>query len=517
MRRPMGLAGGFALALSLVLPPAAQAASPFPYGVTAGEPTASSIRLWTRYRPGGPVTLQVSRRRDFASHRNFLLFARRKDDFTVQRRVAGLRPGTRYFFRFAALGIRSTRGTFVTAPPAGQDRDVRFGWTGDYDATPTAKLRRPFWGDFRLFDAMREERNDFNIALGDTIYADSEAPGTRRFARGVKAKWVKYRQTMRQRPLRLIRGSAGYYSHWDDHEFINDYSKRTRGRALYEATLRAFRDYSPVSFSRRDGLYRRRRWGANLELFFLDQRSFRSAPAWFGGDCENPQSGRRDRAPTANLSVRGLFSEFDPPLAQPVSPGCMDRIHATGRTILGRRQLERLKRALVSSTARFKVIVNEVPIQQFYVNPYDRWEGYGAEREELLRFLRENVKNVVFITTDIHSTFINDVRLRTFEDPGPMDSGIMEVSIGPANSETFREELDDRTHRGAARFIDRTFFEPSVADGGLGMRCSGIEQFSYGQVEVGPTRLTITPKGIDGGPLVTDDGVCPPIALDYEP
>ena len=34
------------------------------------------------------------------------------------------------------------------------------------------------------------------------------------------------------------------------------------------------------------------------------------------------------------------------------------------------------------STARFKVIMNELPIQQYYVLPYDRWEGFEAERQQ---------------------------------------------------------------------------------------------------------------------------------------
>ena len=34
------------------------------------------------------------------------------------------------------------------------------------------------------------------------------------------------------------------------------------------------------------------------------------------------------------------------------------------------------------------MIINEVPIQQYYALPYDRWEGYAAERRKLLTFLR---------------------------------------------------------------------------------------------------------------------------------
>ena len=43
------------------------------------------------------------------------------------------------------------------------------------------------------------------------------------------------------------------------------------------------------------------------------------------------------------------------------------------------------------------MIINEVPIQQFYALPYDRWEGYEAERQELLEFLKNRVENAVFL------------------------------------------------------------------------------------------------------------------------
>ena len=41
--------------------------------------------------------------------------------------------------------------------------------------------------------------------------------------------------------------------------------------------VKAFTDYSPVTYSRARGIYRSVRWGRNLELFFLDARSFRDA------------------------------------------------------------------------------------------------------------------------------------------------------------------------------------------------------------------------------------------------
>ena len=62
-----------------------------------------------------------------------------------------------------------------------------------------------------------------------------------------------------------------------------------------------------------------------------------------------------------------------------------------------RAQLARFESAVKRSKATFKVVMNEMPIKQFYALPYDRWEGYEAERQKLLTFLRDNVKNVVFL------------------------------------------------------------------------------------------------------------------------
>ena len=70
--------------------------------------------------------------------------------------------------------------------------------------------------------------------------------------------------------------------------------------------------------------------------------------------------------------------------------------------MLGARQYAAFTQAIRASTATWKVIVNEVPIQQFYALPYDRWEGYAAERSACSASCA-NVKNVVFLTTDTHA------------------------------------------------------------------------------------------------------------------
>ena len=46
--------------------------------------------------------------------------------------------------------------------------------------------------------------------------------------------------------------------------------------------------------------------------------------------------------------------------------------------MLGPVQKAQLKSDLLASTAKYKMVVSQDPIQQFHVLPYDRWEGYGS-------------------------------------------------------------------------------------------------------------------------------------------
>ncbi|MEK6250714.1 MAG: hypothetical protein AABM43_02015 [Actinomycetota bacterium] len=126
------------------------------------------------------------------------------------------------------------------------------------------------------------------------------------------------------------------------------------------------------------------------------------------------------------------------------------------------------------------------------------------------------MKNVVSLSTDVHATLVNDARFKTLEPGGPVNSGLLDVSVGPAATATFALEINQATGSPAsAGAVDAAFFEPQPP-AGLGMQCSGLDQFSYG-VEVTNSKLTITPKGINGAPLVTDDGVCGPLVLNYQP
>jgi alkaline phosphatase D len=516
-----------ALLTLLLLAPSAHAARGFSFGVAAGDVTTSSAVLWGKANKSGGYSLDVATNRRFRNFKPHFVVARKSHDNTVQLRVKRLRPNTKYWFRFVGNGgRRSDVGRFVTPPKPSRSKTIEFAWSADQDFNPEPGQSKPFWNDGGVLRRMKAERNAFNVMLGDTIYSDSEVPGRLNpIALSVRQKWAKYRVNLGNRSLRALRGSAGFYSQWDDHEFVNDFSPaensfdngvNVNGGTLYNRGAKAFRDYAPVRWTRRDGLYRSFRWGKNLEVFFLDERSFRSANADEGGVCNNPQTGRPDVAPTAPQSTRTLFSLVDPSLAQPVSQACLDRIRSSDRTFLGQRQKTRFLRAIERSTARFKVIMNEMPIQQYYVLPYDRWEGFEAERREILNRLRDNAKNVIFLSTDVHATLINDARLQTLEQGGAQNSGIFDVTVGPVATANFGLEIDQTTgQQGSGALVDAGFFTPPPPSG-VGMRCSVLDRFSYGQVKVTGTQLTVTPKDIDGN-VITDNGQPCGVTLNFTP
>jgi phosphodiesterase/alkaline phosphatase D-like protein len=78
--------------------------------------------------------------------------------------------------------------------------------------------------------------------------------------------------------------------------------------------------------------------------------------------------------------------------------------------------------------------------------PYDRWEGYTAERNDLLEFIRnpdgnvmtnDAVENVIFLSTDIHAAIYNPV----VANPGPAGGNIQEIVAGAIGMDPIYREL----------------------------------------------------------------------------
>ena len=92
----------------------------------------------------------------------------------------------------------------------------------------------------------------------------------------------------------------------------------------------------------------------------------------------------------------------------------------------------------------------------------------------------------------------------------------MDVTVGPAATANFGLEIETEVGiPGAGALVDTTFFEPRPP-AGVGMQCSVLDQFSYGQVSVSSDQLVITPKGIDGRQQRDDGQPCGPFVMNFE-
>ena len=458
----------------------------FTLGVASGDVTSTSAVVWTRAEGAGAVEAEIARDASFKTYGSTQASTSAERDFTVKALFGGLAAGTTYYYRFFARGAFSPIGTFTTAPAETTSRPLRFVFGGDSDGVRNA-AGAPTYNNFEVLDAAAAEHPAFFLYFGDTIYADRDP-----VASTLAGYRSKYRENRSYPALTRLLAQTSTYNTWDDHEVVNDFAGKTVDRAMFEAGRQAFREYMPIDDSAGDPatMYRAFRWGNDVDLIALDERSFRDGSA---------------SAACAGDALPGVLAPGVPPiyragrailkLPDAIPPACLDTLNDPARTMLGAQQKAFLKQRLKSSTATWKVIVNEVAIQQIEAQPYDRWEGYAAERRELLSFIRDNgIKNVVFLTTDFHGTIFGPVRIDLFADPAPV---AYEAIVGPIATFTTKRELSFTFGEAAANAFGPLLTNVIQVD------CNELESYAYGLVDVDPAAgtMTITSKDASGSDL----------------
>lgn len=463
----------------------------FTYGVASGDATPNGAVLWTRADHEATLTAQVATDVAFG---NVVAEqdagAAAEHDFTAKAAVDGLQPATQYYYRFRSGDSVSPTGAFRTAPQDGDAAPVRFIFSGDSDGTVAADGTRAF--TYHVLETALAEDAGFFLYFGDTIYADS---GFAAKATTLDDFRAKYRENRAIAPLASLLASTSIYTTWDDHEVENDYAGTTVDRGLFAAGLQAYREYMPISGDATpDVIYRRFRWGKAVDIIILDERSFRdpavdAACTPTGSDAADILPGLG--APGADAPYAGLRAAVGLPLE--TDPACLAALNDPGRTLLGEAQKQFLLDALRDSDATFKFVVNPVPIQEIIAQPYDRWEGYRAERDEIVRFIAdEGIENVVFLTTDFHADFVGDVRV-DLASPAVA----VEAIAGPIAHETLGDSIARSQGEAVVPVFQQLLMQiPRV-------ECAVFDAYSYGLVEVDPDAgtATITLKDEDGAEL----------------
>ena len=358
-------------------------AADFPYGVMAGDATDDRAMLWTKYSGSGTLGVQLEAEGGggMAVASRALTTTEQGDAGFMHVDLAGLEGGKRYRYAFYVV---DGSGKVVARSPFGRVRAaleptareiVTFGGT-----SCTHQVSAPYPV---LSDAARRNL-DFFIHCGDHVYTDSGTDAT------TLAQYrVKYGYAWGAAGMSALHGSAGMVLTWDDHEILNNWNPETISAARLDAARRAFFEHRALrrNAAAPDRIWRSLVWGKTLEVLVLDARS--------------------ERKPSTRETARAQF----------ISPA----------------QMAWLKDRLSRSTAVFKFVVTSVPISNFPISAAgeaDKWEGYPAQREEILDFVEaRDLKGVWWLSGDLHFGSIGGV------GPSGARRKMHEVLMGPGGTD----------------------------------------------------------------------------------
>jgi alkaline phosphatase D len=444
----------------------------FSYGVAAGDPTDTSFIAWTR-TSAVTADLEVATNSTFTPVLQTVpgLTPNPLRDNTIKVEVTGLTAATQYYYRFVSGADTSRTGRIRTTPVPSSTTPATFAFTGDSNA---------FFKPFSLLEGITRDDPDLFLYIGDTIYSDDTRSGTGE-AMVLADYWTKYAENRDDHALRDVMASVGTAEMWDDHEVTNDFYGSPFGAfgAQIIAGNQAFRDWMPI---REDGgdpmqLYRSIKWGDVAEFFLIDCRQYRD--------------------PQAYVTEPACLSGGEPAVLPPAG-ACQNEIDDPSRTYLGAAQKAWLKAGLAASTATWKFVMNGPLVSALLFLPYDRWEGYAAERTEILEFIRnpdgnvmtdDHLTDVIFLSTDIHAAIYNPV----VTNPGPAGGSIREIVAGAIGMDQIYRELPPAI-LGFVPNLPSIFPEIQFFD---------IDRRNYVHIAANPTSATLTYRDNTGSVLKT--------------
>jgi alkaline phosphatase D len=375
--------------ISLLLP----AQKPFYFGVASGDPQQHQVVIWTKVWSEDTAAVPVQWE---ISTDTFLQNIVAKGEvnavaasaFTVKVLVQQLQPNTTYFYRFSSGGFFSPVGRTRTTPVEADSLRFAVVSCSHYEA-----------GFFNAYGLLAQ-RHDLNavIHLGDYIYegsyANSKKPGVRQHipAREIlslqdyRSRYAQYRL---DKDLQEAHRLHPFITIWDDHEFANNCYKDGAGNhqpeegdweERKERARKVYFEWLPVTDNEKESIIRKITYGNLADIFMLDGRTEGRYK-----QCSTPQD---------------------------------EQLADTSRTMLGKAQSNWLIQGVKSSTARWKIISNQVifsevdahKLSKKYAINTDAWDGYPFERKAILdSFYAQGIKNIIIITGDIHTSWAFDL------------------------------------------------------------------------------------------------------------
>ena len=388
----------------------------FALGVASGSPRPDSIVLWTRL-VGAELPESVPVAWEIARDERFKDIAARGSEtaeaawaHSVHVDAAGLAPGRWYWYRFSALGARSTAGRTRTAPAPGATEPLQFA---------IASCQRWDHGHYAAWRHMADENLDLVIFLGDYIYEAAPGPASAGRVRqhegsGAVRTLAQYRNRYAQYKsdpaLQRMHASAPWITVWDDHEVENDYANdRSMGLesdflARRAAAYQAYWEHQSLPSAVRPRgpdlrIFERYDWGRLARIHALDDRQYRDPQV-----CPPPGRGG----------------------STTVTPAACPALLDARRTMLGAAQERWLAEGWRSDAGGWNLLAQQTLMARFaWRDPAlreapdtpgglywtDGWDGYPAARARLLQgALERKAANVVVLGGDVHANYVADLK-----------------------------------------------------------------------------------------------------------
>jgi alkaline phosphatase D len=387
---------------------------PFTLGVASGDPTATSVIIWTRLAPdplagGGMPEGDVDVLWEVSDDEGFSTLAasgvtraeaRYAHSVHVDVSLADRSPEADpwVFFRFRVGEWTSPVGRTRCAPAVGSTESMTLA---------TASCQNWTHGYFNAYADMREQSPDLVVFLGDYIYEGGPgnlANGDIRLHNSdevttivdYRNRYALYRSDPR---LRAAHAMCPWVVIWDDHEVDNNYAglvsqdaegpnAPTDGEFAQRraGAYQVWWEHMPVRMAAPQDenlqIYRQVSWGSLINMAAIDGRQYRDDQAC--GDAV-------------------LQTE----------PAC-DDASIESRSMLGTVQETWLVDTLGSGEAIWNVIANQTVMTDIRLGDavlnFDQWDGYAPSRDRIISGLSDRgVDNLVVLTGDIHLAGIGKV------------------------------------------------------------------------------------------------------------
>lgn len=431
----------------------------FDAGVASFDPTDSQIILWTRYTTGMDfikIVWQLATDADFTNIiRSGEVQTDASRDYTVAIQVQDLDPDLQFYYRFIQNDQQhvSVVGETRTFPTTGLD-SLKIGLTScsDYEA-----------GYFNVYEAMANASLDLVLHVGDYIYEGrANGIGTGTLMHRVHEPnnelltlddyRTRYRQYRSDSSLQKLHQKKPCICVWDDHEIANDAYKdgaqnHQEGEGDFterkQAALQAYSEYLPFTTTDTAISYRSFEFGNLAKLIVLDTRIAGRDKQLQLVDYQDEQGAVNTLAlgqelANANRTLLGTTQKNW--LLNEISSNTNTWTLLGQQVLLGKMnlplelimELDKLQRSYESNSTiseteltNFSLLLNQLVQLKLRIEandptltalersrventiPYnlDAWDGYPAEREQVLEALEG--KKCIVLSGDSHNAWHN--------------------------------------------------------------------------------------------------------------